>query len=57
MSSVPATLASAWDLWSKGLIAATNIEYVGVNASADRSILANLTIKRGHNAIQFTMRT
>lgn len=52
MSSVPATLASAWDLWSKGLIAATNIEYVGVNASADRSILANLTIKRGHNAIR-----
>ncbi|RTL30386.1 MAG: hypothetical protein EKK47_10715 [Burkholderiales bacterium] len=61
MPSMPITRDTAWDYWSRGLIAAANIDLtIESFSSADsndpngysRKVLANLTLKRNYNAFR-----
>lgn len=51
MPSIPVNRQNAWTYWSKGLIAATNLD-MSAEASSSTKVLANLAVKRGHNAIR-----
>jgi hypothetical protein len=51
MPSLPVTRSNAWTYWSKGLIAATNLD-MSAESTDSTKVLANLAIKRGHNAIR-----
>lgn len=61
MPSMPITRDTAWDYWSRGLIAAANIDLSFESfSSADpndqngysRNVLANFTLKRNYNAFR-----
>lgn len=51
MPAIPVSRNNAWTYWSKGLIAATNID-MSADATDATKIMANLAIKRGHNAVR-----
>lgn len=51
MPAIPVSRDKAWTYWSKGLIAATNLDMTA-DSSADTKVLASLAMKRGHNAIR-----
>lgn len=48
MPAIPVNRATSWDLWSRGLVAATNLE----NPFDSDVMLASLAVKRNYNAIR-----
>lgn len=52
MPAVPLNRSNAWEYWKTGRIAATNIGNLGIDAPDTQSILRNLAIKHGYNAIR-----
>jgi len=52
MPAVPLNRTNAWEYWKTGRIAATNIDNLSIGAPGTPSLLRNLAVKHGYNAIR-----